>query len=93
MIESIDRERCIGCGACVARCPIDTLRLGPDGKARIAYPDECMTCFVCERSCPVGAIFVSPIKEVLAPAFGPDLREPAARGAFGACSPEGRTVV
>ena len=65
MITSIDRDKCVGCGACVAACPLDTLRLDDSGKACIAYPDDCMTCFLCERLCPEQAIFVHPFKEIM----------------------------
>lgn len=36
MIQPIDSELCIGCGAYMAKCPLDALPLGEDGKARIA---------------------------------------------------------
>ena len=65
MIARIDQEACIGCGTCVERCPLDTLRLDEKGKAIIAYPDDCMTCYVCERLCPAKAIYVQPFKEIL----------------------------
>lgn len=65
MIANIDKDKCIGCGICVDRCPLDTLRIGPDKKAYIAYPEDCMTCYLCERNCPKGAIFVHPFKELL----------------------------
>ena len=48
------------------------LRLGEDGKAFIAYADDCMTCYICERLCPSGAIFVHPFREELPPVF-PDI--------------------
>lgn len=69
MIESIDQNICIGCGACARICPLDTLRLNDDGKAFIAYPEDCMTCFMCERACPSGAVNVNPLREVLPSVF------------------------
>lgn len=65
MIANIDRKKCIGCGACVKACPLDTIRLSEAGQAKIAYPEDCMTCFACEMVCPVGAIYVHPFKEIL----------------------------
>lgn len=69
MIEVIQTERCIGCGACVRTCPLDTLRLNANGKAYIAYPDDCMTCYRCELACPQDAIYVHPFKELLPQPF------------------------
>lgn len=88
MIDSINGELCIGCGACVERCPVDILRISAEGKAYAAYPDECMTCFLCERNCPVGAIDVDPMKEVLPPAYGQDRRPLEKRCHLGACGVE-----
>lgn len=69
MIQSIDREKCVGCGACVEHCPLDTLRLDEEKKAYIAYGDDCMTCYICERVCPSGAVNVHPFREELPPVF------------------------
>lgn len=65
MIAKIDQQKCVGCGTCVERCPLDTLRLNEDRKAYIAYPDDCMTCYICERVCPKGAVTVFPFKEIM----------------------------
>lgn len=53
----VDKNLCIGCGACVALCP-DVFELGQDGKAKIKDIDGCNKCD-CEAakdSCPVEAI-------------------------------------
>jgi NAD-dependent dihydropyrimidine dehydrogenase PreA subunit len=75
MIESINEDKCTGCGICVDRCPLDTLRLketSEGSKAYIAYPDDCMTCFECEVECPSHAISVHPFKEKLPPTIDYD---------------------
>lgn len=65
MITKIYEDKCIGCGICVDKCPLDTIRLNDQKKAYIAYPEECMTCYLCEMFCPRGAVYVHPYKEVL----------------------------
>lgn len=61
-IESIDKEKCTGCGTCVTACSQDVLRMGADGKPVIKFVEDCIVCLYCEEDCPVGAIFVSPVK-------------------------------
>lgn len=54
----VDEDRCFGCGACIALCPLDVLTL----EQRIAVVDEpmCSHCELCIPSCPVEALlFVS----------------------------------
>jgi len=68
MIESIDKEKCTGCGICMDICPTDTFRIDADTrKADIAYPEDCITCYICEMQCPQDAIYVHPFKEVMPP--------------------------
>ncbi|MEM5831168.1 MAG: 4Fe-4S binding protein [Candidatus Aenigmatarchaeota archaeon] len=51
----IDRDICIGCGACVAVCPHQALELGKDGKSFLIW-EKCKDVFDCVSVCPVGAI-------------------------------------
>jgi len=51
----VDRERCSACGVCVEVCPLDNLRVAPEGYAFEQY-DECWYCNACEVDCPEGAI-------------------------------------
>ena len=54
----VDEDRCFGCGACIALCPLDVLTL----EHRVAVVDEpmCSHCELCIPSCPVEALlFVS----------------------------------
>jgi nitroreductase/NAD-dependent dihydropyrimidine dehydrogenase PreA subunit len=53
---TIDADRCVGCGRCVAECPRDTLEL-IGGKA-VATGEHSMGCDHCAAVCPEGAIDV-----------------------------------
>jgi adenylylsulfate reductase, subunit B len=58
LIKKIDEFRCDGCGACERTCMGDVIRM-KDGKAFIAYPEDCSGCISCELSCPRYAINVA----------------------------------
>ncbi len=47
-----DREMCMGCGACVAVCPVNGIALYEDG----AVVEKCVECGRCLIVCPVGAM-------------------------------------
>jgi len=49
---SVDQDKCIGCGACVATCP-DSFEL-KDGKAQAKGESDCAK--AAAAGCPVGAI-------------------------------------
>lgn len=53
----VDKEKCIGCGACEGVCPVSAIKL-EDGKSQI--DDEiCIRCGTCEGICPVEAIKIN----------------------------------
>lgn len=56
MIDILRKEDCVGCNACVQRCPERCIEMVEDGQGFV-YPradaDKCIGCGLCERVCPV----------------------------------------
>jgi ferredoxin len=55
MPVTVDKDLCIGCGACTGVCPVSALSLDDNGKSQC---DEsvCIDCGTCIGTCPVSAI-------------------------------------
>ena len=54
-MTSIDKEKCIGCGACASVCS-EVFELGDDGKARVKAQKNLSCVKEAINSCPVDAI-------------------------------------
>lgn len=56
MINIKDKEDCVGCSACVQRCPQQCISLEEDAEGFV-YPvvnkENCINCGLCEKVCPV----------------------------------------
>ena len=50
-----DREKCVQCGKCAARCFMKGITAGKDGKIRVNQ-DKCVGCGLCVSTCPTGAV-------------------------------------
>jgi ferredoxin len=49
-------DGCRGCEICVKLCPTKVLAVGPDRKATVEAPADCIACLSCTYACPSGAI-------------------------------------
>jgi len=58
-IVSINRDACIGCGACVQMCPKQILSLDTDNKCVVSDQAKCDRLAGCERVCPTDAIKIN----------------------------------
>ena len=52
----VDDDRCFGCAACVALCPVDALSL--EGILAVVDEPKCTHCEHCIPACPVHALSI-----------------------------------
>lgn len=57
MSISVNKNTCIGCGACASICP-DSFAMGNDGKSEVISQDNAECANNAAQSCPVQAISV-----------------------------------
>jgi pSer/pThr/pTyr-binding forkhead associated (FHA) protein/thioredoxin reductase/ferredoxin len=55
LVHSLNREKCVGCHACVQACPTSVLEL-VNHKSQVVNFDACIQCKACENSCAFGAL-------------------------------------
>ena len=58
-IFQVDDDRCFGCAACIAMCPVDALSL--IDRLAIVEEKKCTHCNNCIPACPVFALSIQPI--------------------------------
>ena len=55
----IDKNCCVGCGACVNFCPGDIIYMDEKNqKAVVKYPEECWHCACCRLECPAQCVTI-----------------------------------
>ena len=59
MPASVNKEKCVGCGACVDACPCGALSL-EDGVAVVS--DDCAGCGACADACPTDSITMTEVR-------------------------------
>ncbi len=61
-----NNEKCIGCGICVSKCPVDAIILKKEEGKKFAVidMDKCIGCGICKRFCPTKSIEIKRKKDI-----------------------------
>jgi heterodisulfide reductase subunit A len=51
----VDKDTCVGCGACASACPFDAIHWSSFGEPQVQV-EACTGCGICAATCPVGAM-------------------------------------
>jgi NAD-dependent dihydropyrimidine dehydrogenase PreA subunit len=62
----VDRDRCVGCGTCEDRCPMDAIQVGKEEVAEV-NEEICLGCGACVPSCEAEAVALIPRSEANPP--------------------------
>lgn len=54
-LAKIDKSKCVGCGTCLEKCPVDAIQ-GDDNNKAECNAELCIGCGVCAHFCPENAI-------------------------------------
>ena len=55
MAATVDKDACVGCGACAGACPCDAITVDD---VAVVDAEKCVGCGACADACPAGAITV-----------------------------------
>lgn len=58
----VDKEVCVGCGACVGACPFNAIEWHSFGQPKVVEA-SCMGCGLCASECPMGAMQLRHFKD------------------------------